>query len=146
KGVRVIFAARLMARVLGMDFGTKRTGLAVTDPMQIIVNPLAVLPTEEIIPFLEDYFRKEEVELLVCGLPGEKDTGVRQALATFMKEFEKRLPELRIVYQDEQLTSDRASGIIRKSGLKKMQRRDKSLIDQVSAVLILQEYLGHLND
>ena len=135
-----------MARILGIDYGTRRTGLAATDPLQIIVNPLTVLPTEEILPFLETYCKQEEVEKIVCGIPGEQFIETRKAIQAFVRALKKVLPEMPVVFQDESLTSQRASGIILQSGLRRMQRRDKRLVDQVSAVLILQEYLGHLND
>lgn len=135
-----------MARILGIDFGTKRVGFAVTDPLQIIVNPLEVRERRDALQFLTDYCSKEQVELIVCGQPAERYQETRTALLGFIAEVQKALPDMRIVYQDEELSSDRAAGIIRRSGLRKYQRRDKSLIDKVSAVLILQEYLGHLRD
>jgi putative Holliday junction resolvase len=135
-----------MARILGIDYGTKRVGVAVTDPMQIIVQPLETVPTSQAVHFLKEYTRQEKVELLVCGKPDARYSDTLAALDAFILELQTALPELRIVFQDEDLTSQRASGIILHSGAKRMQRRDKSLVDQVSAVLILQEYLGHLND
>jgi len=135
-----------MARILGIDYGTKRIGFAVTDPLQIIVSPLAVIAAEEAIPYLMDYVAKEEVELLVLGMPGEAYEKTRSALKEFVGKMRKVLPQVPIVYQDEHLTSRKASEIILQSGARKMQRRDKGLVDQVSAVLILQEYLGHLKD
>lgn len=135
-----------MARILGIDFGTKRTGIAVTDPLQIIVNPLTVLSTEDVIAFLQSYCIEEDVCKIVYGMPGEEYTDVRKALDTFLATLKSAFPDIEIDFQDEHLTSHKAAGIIRESGLRKMQRRDKGLVDKVSAVLILQEYLGHLND
>lgn len=142
----VIFAAILMARILGIDFGTRRTGIAVTDPLKIIVSPLTTLKTEEVIDFLKGYMEAEKVESLVCGLPGSENTDTRRALEKFVEQLKVNFPHLPIAFQDEDLTSRKASEVILRSGLKKMKRRDKALVDKISAVLILQEYLGHLND
>jgi putative Holliday junction resolvase len=135
-----------MARILGIDYGTKRTGLAVTDPLKIIVSPLASVSTPEVPDFLKNYMMSEPVEALVCGLPGSENTETLQSLKAFIAELKVHFPLLPIHFQDEHRTSREASALIFKSGVKKMKRRDKGLIDRVSAVLILQEYLGHLND
>ncbi len=135
-----------MARILGIDFGTRRTGIAATDPLKIIVSPVTTLKTEDVIDFLISYMKSEKVESIVCGLPGEENTDTRRSLERFVDQLKIHFPELPIMFQNEHMTSRRASELILKSGLKKMKRRDKSLIDKVSAVLILQEYLGHLND
>jgi putative Holliday junction resolvase len=135
-----------MARIIGIDFGTKRIGLAVTDPDQIIVSPLAVIPRGEVLRFISDYIAKEKVECVVCGMPGEQYADTRKALETFIVELKTVLGEIPVAFQEEHLSSSKASDIILRSGVSKMKRRDKGLIDKVSAVLILQEYLGHLND
>ena len=135
-----------MARILGIDFGTKRMGFAVTDPGQIIVNPLEVVPADQAIGFLEDYLAREQVERFVCGRPGSQYQQTLEALDVFVQKLKAKFPHIPIAYQDEQMTSQHATGIILRSGARKMQRRDKGLVDQVSAVLILQEYLGHLKD
>lgn len=135
-----------MSRILGIDYGSKRTGIAVTDPLQIIVSPLSVVPTAEAISFIRDYITQEDVSLIVCGDPGQEYAAMHQAVRQFVKKLGRELPDIPIVFQDEKMTSQKASEIIVRSGVKKMQRRDKSRIDQVSAVLILQEYLGHLKD
>lgn len=135
-----------MARILGIDFGTKRTGIAATDPLKIIVSPVASVNTPEVIDFLKDYMKTEPVEALVCGLPGSENTDTLKSLEEFVVALRTHFPLLPIHFQDEHLTSRDASSIIFKSGVRKMKRRDKGLVDRVSAVLILQEYLGHLND
>jgi putative Holliday junction resolvase len=135
-----------MARILGIDFGTKRVGFAVTDPNQIIVSPLAVVTRAEAVRFFSEYLSNEAVDRVVCGMPGERYQNTRKALREFVAELKPVLGDIPLVYQDEHLTSQKASEIIFQSGVGKMKRRDKGLVDKVSAVLILQEYLGHLKD
>ncbi|HLF64406.1 MAG TPA: Holliday junction resolvase RuvX [Saprospiraceae bacterium] len=135
-----------MARILGIDFGTKRTGIAATDPLKIIVSPVTTLKTSHVIDFLRNYMKDEEVELIVCGRPGHEYKETLSALEKFIEQLKSSFPDISILFQDEHLSSKRASELIRRAGVPKMKRRDKSLIDNVSAVLILQEYLGHLND
>jgi putative Holliday junction resolvase len=134
-----------MARILGIDFGTKRTGIAATDPLKIIVSPVITLPTEEVLDFLVNYMKTEIVEGIVCGHPGEENKETLSALEQFVHRIKTTFPDIPVFFQDEHLTSRKASDLIVRSGLRKKKRRDKSLIDKVSAVLILQEYLGHLN-
>lgn len=136
----------IMGRVLGIDFGTKRTGLAVTDPLKIIVRPLATVDTDNVLGFLKEYTQSEAVEYFVCGHPGSGHKETLDSLLAFVEQLKSCFPDIPIVFQDEQLSSSRASALISRSGLPRMKRRNKALIDQVSAVLILQEYLGHLND
>jgi putative holliday junction resolvase len=134
-----------MGRILGLDFGTKRTGIAGTDPLQIVVSPLGTFPTPDVIGFLKEYTMQTKVDRLVCGHPGTEDSKTLHALDGFIKKLKAEIPALEVVFQDEQYTSQRASAIILRSGVPKMKRRNRALIDQVAAVLILQEYLGHLN-
>jgi putative Holliday junction resolvase len=96
--------------------------------------------------FLTDYMKTETVEAIVCGQPASENTDTIKALQKFIALMHTRFPSIPIVFQDETLTSRKASAIILKSGLKKRKRREKGLVDMISAVLILQEYLGHLND
>lgn len=135
-----------MGRVIGLDFGTKRTGIAVTDPLQIVVNPLNTLPTPEVLAFLKEYIAREPVDLIVCGHPGTEDKDTQEALNQFVKALKDACADTPFVFQDETLSSRRASRVIYQAGVKKMRRRDKGLVDQVSAMLILQEYLGHSHD
>lgn len=133
-----------MARILAIDYGTKRIGVAVTDPLQIIANGLDTVPTEQIFEFLKNYLATEEVETIVVGEPMHLD-GTPAQLAPQIGQFKKKLnelfPEVQVVSQDERFTSEDAKRIILQSGAKKKKRRDKALVDKISAVLILQEYL-----
>lgn len=133
-----------MARILGIDYGTKRIGIATTDPLQIIVSGLTTVTTEEIFDFLENYLKEEEVEGIVVGEPRHKDgnpTKITHLVVGFVRKLKKMFPEVSVVTHDESFTSVDARAIILKSGAKKKKRRDKSLVDKVSAVLILQDYM-----
>lgn len=133
-----------MPRILSIDYGTKRTGLAVTDPLQIIASGLTTIPTEDIFSFLDEYIRQEEVERFVVGEPMHADgtpAQIAHLVVGFVRKLQKRYPEIPITMQDERYTSEEAKLIIRESGLKKKKRRDKGLIDKISAVLILEDYL-----
>lgn len=136
-----------MARILGIDYGGKRTGIAVTDSMQIIVSALTTVETKDLIIFLSDYTAKEKVEKMVVGLPTHKDgnyTYLKKDIDLFTSNFTKIRPEIEIDFYDESFTSVEAKSIIFQSGIKKKKRQDKSLVDKVSAVLILQKYLQHI--
>ncbi|MBS1657217.1 MAG: Holliday junction resolvase RuvX [Bacteroidetes bacterium] len=133
-----------MARILAIDFGLRRTGLAVTDPMQIIASPFQAVESGNLISFLESYFMKEEVELIVVGDPKNLDgtaNPLSQQVHKLVRELEKKFPEKKVVMVDERFTSKMAQQSIIQSGLKKKDRRQKSLTDIVSAALILQHYL-----
>jgi len=136
-----------VARILSIDYGTKRVGLAVTDPLQIIANGLDTISTKEIFDFLKDYFSKEDVEQIVIGEPLHLDgnpTYVTPLVHELAEKLKKLYPDIKVVLQDERFTSVDARRIIRESGAKKKKRQDKSLIDKVSAVLILQDYLERI--
>ena len=135
-----------MARILGIDYGTKRIGIAKTDPLQIIVTGLTTVPTKEIFDFLKKYIEEEEVECIVVGEPMHEDGSPAQIahlVVGFIRKIKKLFPDIKVDTQDERNTSQDAKEIIFLSGLKKKKRRDKGLVDEVSAVLILQDYLGH---
>jgi putative Holliday junction resolvase len=134
-----------MARILAIDFGKKRTGLAVTDPLQIIVNPLPTIETEILMNFLNQYTRAEEVEKIVIGQPGGDGLGshIDEEINFLFKELKRNFPQISIVLHDENFTSVRAKEILLLTA-KKSQRRDKKLVDKISAVLILQSYLQHI--
>lgn len=135
-----------MARILGIDYGTKRTGIATTDPLQISVNGLDTVPTEEVFGYLKKYLATEEVEKIVVGEPMHMDgtpAQIAPQVNKFMQKLRELFPEVEVVSQDERFTSEDAKRIILESGVKKKKRRDKSLVDKVSAILILQDYLGH---
>ncbi|MBX7141406.1 MAG: Holliday junction resolvase RuvX [Chitinophagales bacterium] len=133
-----------MARILAIDFGLRRTGLAVTDPLQIIASPFQAVESRNLMSFLETYFMKEEVELIVVGDPKNLDgtaNPLSQQVHKLVRELEKKFPEKKVVMVDERFTSKMAQQSIMQSGLKKKDRRQKSLTDIVSAALILQHYL-----
>ncbi|NNC85910.1 MAG: Holliday junction resolvase RuvX [Bacteroidia bacterium] len=133
-----------MARVLGIDYGTIRVGLAVTDPMQMIANGLTTVSNTEAIPYIVDYVNREEVECVAIGLPKSLSNEVTQAtqeVEKFIQRLRHALPTLPIHKIDERFTSKIASASILASGVKKEKRKDKGLIDEVSATIILQSYL-----
>lgn len=135
-----------MARILSIDYGLKRTGLAVTDPLKIIATGLTTVSSAEILPFLKDYFAKEEVELILIGEPKNLDDSATHAtplVEKFVKELRKNFPAIPIKKVDERFTSKMASRAMIDMGLKKKQRQNKSLLDEISATIILQEYLQH---
>ncbi len=138
-----------MARILGIDYGTKRVGVATTDPLQIICSALTTVPTREIFDFLEKYIAEEEVEGIVVGEPLHKDgkpAQIAPLVVGFVRKLEELYPNLEIATQDERFTSIDAKQIILLSGAKKKKRRNKSLVDKVSAALILQNYMDNKND
>jgi putative Holliday junction resolvase len=135
-----------MGRIVGLDFGTKKCGLAATDILQIIVNPIRTVETKDIFEFFKKYLEEEEVDKLVIGLPKHKDgsdTYLKKNIDIFVSKMVQDYPQLEIDFEDESMTSVLAKEIILKSGIRKSKRRDKNLVDMVSAVLILQRYLGH---
>ena len=133
-----------MPRILSIDYGLKRTGIAVTDPLKIIATGLTTVNSKELIPFLKNYFSKEEVELIIIGEPknmDDSDTHATPLVEKFVKELQKFFPHVPIKKVDERFTSKMASQAMLDMGLKKKQRRDKKLIDEIAATIILQEYL-----
>lgn len=133
-----------MARILALDYGTKRTGVAVTDEMKLIASGLATVPTAEIFMFLEKYFANENVELVVVGEPKQMDNSASQSevnIQGFLKKFTVKFPDMKLVRMDERFTSKMAFQTMIDSGLKKKKRKDKALVDEISATIILQSYL-----
>lgn len=133
-----------MARILALDYGTKRTGIAVTDVLQIIASGLTTVPTKELLPFLKDYLKQEEVELILVGEPKQMDNTASESeayIAPFLTKLEKEFPNMPIKRVDERFTSKMAFQTMIDSGLKKKQRQNKALIDEISATIILQDYL-----
>lgn len=136
-----------MARIMGIDFGLKRTGISVTDSLQIIVSGLPTVETSNLYSFLKDYLQKEIVEKIVIGLPRHKDGNLTQLhphIEKLKTHIESTYKNIIVDYTDEDFTSKEAKEIILRSGVKKSKRQDKSLTDKISAVLILQKYLGHI--
>ncbi len=133
-----------MARILALDYGTKRTGIAVTDEMQIIASGLTTVDTKTLIPFLKNYMTEENVELFVIGEPRQMNNEASESEASiikFIEKLSKAIPQMPVVRVDERFTSKMAFQTMIDSGLKKKQRRDKALVDEISATIILQSYL-----
>lgn len=133
-----------MARILAIDYGQKRTGIAVTDELQIIASGLTTVDTKELFSFLKDYISTEQVELFLVGEPKQKDGTVSQSeelIKPFLKQLESRFPIIPIKRIDERFTSKIAFQTMLDSGLKKKQRQNKALVDEISATIILQSYL-----
>jgi putative Holliday junction resolvase len=134
-----------MARILSIDYGLKRTGLAVTDPFQIIATGLTTVESPKLIPFLKDYFSKEPVELILVGEPknwDDSDTHATPLVKEIVKRLQKEFPSIPLLMVDERNTSKMASRAMIDMGLKKKQRRNKALVDEIAATIMLQEYLG----
>ncbi|MEM7187870.1 MAG: Holliday junction resolvase RuvX [Bacteroidota bacterium] len=133
-----------MPRVLALDYGTKRTGVAVTDELQLIASGLTTVHTADLLSFLQDYFAEEDVALVLVGEPRQKDgthSEVEQEIAKFLVQFSKLFPAIPVQRVDERFTSKMAFQTMIDSGLKKKQRRNKALIDEISATILLQDYL-----
>ena len=133
-----------LARILSIDYGKKRTGLAVTDPLQIIAGGLATVSTSELFDWLKAYLAKEPVERIVIGEPrqpnGEPSENL-QRVQQFVNRWRKAVPQIPIEYYDERFTSVLAHQAMIDGGLKKKARQDKALVDEISATIILQDYL-----
>lgn len=136
-----------MSRILAIDYGLKRTGLAVTDPLQIIANGLTTVESPKLINFLKEYFKKEEVEMIIIGEPknwDDTDTHATPLVKKIVERLKKEFPKIPITMVDERFTSKMASRAMIDMGMKKMQRRNKALIDEIAATIMLQEYLERL--
>ena len=133
-----------MARLLSIDYGSKRSGLAVTDPMQIIATGLTGLHTKNLETYLTDYFKIEEVEKVIIGHPtnlDDSDTHATPLVQAFINRFKKIFPRIPIIKVDERFTSKMASRSMVESGMKKKDRQNKNLVDEIAATIMLQEYL-----
>ena len=133
-----------MARILALDYGVKRTGIAVTDDFQIIASGLATISTKELIPYLENYFKTEKVELVLVGEPKQMDNTASNnevPIQEFLKKFQEKFPTMEMKRVDERFTSKMAVRTMIDSGLKKKKRQNKALLDEISATIILQSYL-----
>jgi len=133
-----------MGRIMGIDYGRKRTGIAVTDPLQIIAGNLATVPTHTLMQFIKDYMAQEAVERIVIGLPtqlnGQPSESMRY-IEPFVNRLRKELPEVPVVMYDERFTSTLAHQAMLDGGMKKSDRRDKSRVDAIAATIILNDYL-----
>ncbi|MFD2601435.1 Holliday junction resolvase RuvX [Flavobacterium suzhouense] len=134
-----------MGRILAIDYGLKRTGIAVTDEMQIIASGLTTVDSEKAIDFLSDYFVKEKVEKVLIGEPKQMNGLPSQSaplIEVFITKFVSKFPDMQLERVDERFTSKMAFQTMIDSGLKKKQRQDKGLIDEISATIMLQDYLS----
>lgn len=133
-----------MGRILAMDYGLKRTGLAVTDPLKIIATGLTTVDTPQLFNFLKEYIKKEPVELFLIGEPknlDDSDTHITKQVQAVMLRLKKEFPLIPVTGVDERYTSKMASRAMIEMGMKKKQRQDKKLIDEIAATIMLQEYL-----
>jgi len=133
-----------MPRIMAIDFGLKRTGLAVTDPLQIIASGLTTVETPRLMAYLKDYFKKETVELVLVGEPknwDDSDTHATPLVREFLVRLKKEFPGLPVLTVDERYTSKMASRAMIDMGLKKKQRQNKALVDEIAATIMLQEYM-----
>ena len=137
-----------MARILSIDYGKKRTGLAVTDPLQIIAGGLATVATSELFDYLQAYIRREPVERMIIGEPMQPNGQPSENLARvrqFVARWRKAVPEIPIEYYDERFTSVIAHRAMIDGGLGKKARQNKALVDEISATIILQDYMQSIH-
>ncbi len=133
-----------MSRIVAIDYGRKRTGIAVSDPLQIIANGLTTVPTHELFAFLMDYVKREPVERIIVGLPKQMNNEPSENMKNitpFVNRLRKALPDMPIEFVDERFTSVLAHQTMLAGGLKKKDRQNKALVDEISATIILQSYL-----
>ncbi|MDR1403666.1 MAG: Holliday junction resolvase RuvX [Tannerellaceae bacterium] len=133
-----------MGRILAIDYGRKRSGLAVTDTLQLIANGLTTVPSGELISYLSNYISREPVDLFVIGFPKQMNNEVSENMKyieAFVTHLKRTIPDIPVTYYDERFTSVLARRALIEGGAKKKTRRQKALIDEISAVIILQSYL-----
>ena len=133
-----------MGRILAIDYGSKRTGIAVTDELQLIASGLTTVETHGLMPFLSDYFSEQKVDTIIIGEPTQKDgtpSAIEGNIQNFIKGFRVKFPSIVIKRVDERFTSKMAFQTMIDSGLKKKQRQNKALVDEISATIILQQFL-----
>lgn len=129
---------------MAIDYGLRRTGLAVTDTLQMIANGLTTVATADLVSFIQNYVKKEPVERFVVGLPKQMNNEPSESMKQiepFVAKLKRELPEIPVEYLDERFTSVLAHKAMLEGGMKKMKRRDKAIVDEISAVIILQSYL-----
>ncbi|HEY1040080.1 MAG TPA: Holliday junction resolvase RuvX [Bacteroidia bacterium] len=134
-----------MGRILAIDFGTKRTGIAVTDPLKIIASGLTTVDTRELLAFLDKYFKDQPVECVVLGEPKtvmNEDSAIAPKINEFLKKFKEKFPSMRVERMDERFTSKIAQQTMLHGGLKKKDRQNKATVDMVSATILLQDYMS----
>ena len=136
-----------MGRYLALDYGTKRTGIAVSDTLKIIANGLTTVPTHTLLDYLKTYLQKEDVERIIVGLPKQMNNEYSENIKhirPFVKKLQSLYPDMLIEYYDERFTSALAHKTMLDAGLKKTDRQNKSLVDEISATIILQGYMESL--
>ncbi len=136
-----------MARILCIDYGLKRTGIAVSDPLQIIATGLTTVDSKELISFLKNYFKQEVVELMVIGEPknlDDSDTHATPLVKAIILKLEKEFPSIPITKVDERFTSKLAKQAMIEMGMKKKDRRNKRTVDEIAATIMLQEYMQNI--
>ena len=139
----------ILGRILAVDFGTKRVGIAVTDPLKIIANGLTTVRSKDIYDFLKDYLGKEDIETIVVGYPKDLKNNNAEPVRfidPFLKKLRKLFPDVPIDIYDERFTSKLAQIAMIEGGLKKKERQNKALTDKISAVIILQSYMEYINN
>ena len=137
-----------MARILCIDYGLKRTGIAVTDPLQIIATGLTTVDSKKLIPFLKDYCKQEDVESFVIGEPknlDDSDTHATPLVKAIIEKLKKEFPNIPLKTVDERYTSKMAKQAMIDMGMKKKDRRDKKTVDEIAAVIMLQEYMQSIS-
>jgi len=137
-----------VARILSIDYGAKRTGLAVTDPMQIIASGLTAVDTKDLMAFLKKYLQQEVVELILVGEPknwDDSDTHATPLVDAFIKKLQKEFPSVTVKTVDERYTSKLAVQAMIEMGMKKKDRQNKKNVDEIAATIMLQEYLNNVN-
>jgi len=138
-----------LGRLIGIDYGTKRVGVAVTDPSQMIASGLTTVGAHEILDFLEEYFKKETVDALILGLPKKMNNTDSESLF-YIRQFEtavkRRFPNLSVIMVDERFTSQLAMDAMIRGGMKKKDRQVKGNLDKLSAAIILQSYLEQISN
>lgn len=133
-----------MGRIMAIDYGRKRTGIAVSDTLQLIANGLTTVPTHQLLDFVVDYVRKEPVERILVGLPKQMNNEPSEnmkRIEPFVRSLKNKLPSIHVEYVDERFTSVLAHRTMLEAGLKKKDRQNKALVDEVSATIILQTFL-----
>lgn len=133
-----------MGRIIGIDFGRKRTGIAVTDPLKIVANGLTTVPSHTVVDFLVKYIEKESVEKIVVGLPKQlngQPSESMQYITPFLNRLKKVLPQMPVVMYDERFTSTLAHKAMLDGGMKKKDRQNKEIVDTIAATIILNDYL-----
>ena len=139
-----VFLPTIMSRILAIDYGRKRTGIAVSDPMQMIANGLTTVATHQLMDFLLNYMQQEKVERIIIGHPKQmnnEESENMKNIVPFMNRLKKLLPDMPVELVDERFTSVLAHQAMLMGGLKKKDRQNKALVDEISATIILQSYL-----